>query len=349
MSMSNINKESIEKVINNSFDTLENKIDVLNDTLSERINSSNIKTVYAYIAGFFDGEGYIGIDKKTLSLKLHITNTNLDILTRIKSVFKGNIKQLYEKSKSHKNTWIWTISDRVNLKFFLKIILSYSSVKRSQLLDGIAFLERTTDSRGQIGMSFEERKYREMMYFKLQEPKHRIYTQEEIYKFQQQIDNTTQLQIEFDESVYAYISGFFDAEGCIDTRETEYNLYLRVQAANTYPDTLIKIKSVFGGIVNLSTKSKCLNQRQKWYWNLNSMNSINFFLTKISSYSIVKKPQINFGFKFLKNDDYNTKLLISNELKKLKNEEYTDEQICSLYKQIEDMNIDKLQKTMMDY
>ena len=339
--------ESIKKVIDNEFDKIEEKINTLDDTLSLQ----NRETVYAYIVGFFDGEGYIGVDKQRLSLIINISNTNLEILKRIKSVFRSKIYVKTEKSESSKKQWIWKISNRNDIKFFLETILPYSTVKESQIKLGLEFLENTTDSQGRKGMSSEERKYREYMYHKFKEPKYYIYTEDEIKRFDEQIKTTTQIQREFDETVYAYISGFFDAEGCVDTHFNKRNssIYLRTSINNTYPNILIGIKSIFNGNIKKIKKSQNIKHRQSWFWESEAKDDVKFFLTKISKYSIVKKPQINLGFKFLETDNCQTKVFIAKELKRLKDEEYTEEEIKELNEQIEDMNIDKLQHKISDY
>ncbi len=321
------------------------------------MNSEINKEIVSYIALFFDGEGCVRIYKKKLALRTHIINTNLDILTRIKSVFKGSICVSNEASETRKKSWTWYISDRNNQKFFLETILPYSTVKRSQILDGLEFLKNTTIikySKG--GMSSEERKYREMMYLKLQEPKHRIYTQEEIDNFQKHIDNTKQSQEvlnEFDEYVYAGLCAFFDAEGSVGAYENKRrsnDLNLTINISNTYPPILIGIKQVFGGNVNLHIKSKKHPKwRQLWFWKTQARNDVKFFLTKILPYSVVKRHQIKLGLKFLETDNYNTKLLIAKELERLKNEEYTIEQENKLYRQIENMIPNKGQHKLSDY
>jgi len=107
--------EIIKKIINNKFDKIEDKVNTLNDTLSEKTTPLNNELPHAYIAGFFDGEGTIGVykDKRNnnISLKSEIMNTNLEILKRIKSVFKGEIyiRKKQEKQPEHKQQWVGTL------------------------------------------------------------------------------------------------------------------------------------------------------------------------------------------------------------------------------------------------
>ncbi len=342
--------EEIKKVINGKFDKIESKINNLDNILSEKIADDNKidEEVISYIAGFFDGEGMIEISKE-LRLLTQTGNTNLDILKRIKSVFSGEIYPREARKEGHKKQWSWQITDRDKLKFFLETILPYSTVKKSQILDALEFLENTTNSMGKR-LSSEERKYRESMHLKNQELKCRIYTDDEIKQFTYQIDNTTQSQKMFDKSVYSYISGFFDAEGTVGVYgNINESLYLTSRIKNTYPNILIGMKQVFGGNVTKLVKSKNPNHRQQWIWGTGDKDDIKFFLTKILPYSIIKTSQIKLGLKFLETYNYNAQQIIANKLKEMKDVEHTDDEIKELNKQINDMNIDKHQKTMMDF
>jgi hypothetical protein len=189
------------------------------------------------------------------------------------------------------------------------------------------------------------------MYIKLKEPKYYIYTQKDINDVRERINNTKQTKIELQSFNWSSACGFFDSEGCINALLYKKNNYmnLRIRIKNTYPYILIKFKEAFGGNVNPRKKSENPKHRQKWEWRTNKKDSVRFFLTKILPYSIIKKPQIELGLKFLETDNYQAKLFISQELKRLKDEEYTEEQIKELNEQIEDMNVDKLQHKLEEY
>jgi hypothetical protein len=63
------------------------------------------RDVIGYITLFFDGGGYVGINKDTLLLEIYITNTNLDVLIRTKGVFKGEIYPDSRESETRKKAW----------------------------------------------------------------------------------------------------------------------------------------------------------------------------------------------------------------------------------------------------
>ena len=119
------------------------------------------KTILAYAAGFFDGEGTIGINAqkpnekngRTLtmySLKIDIRNTNKEVLVWFKKNFNGNIKyysieQLRGSTyNSGKPQWRWNISSN-QAKDFLEAILPYLIVKRKQAELAITFQKYRKD------------------------------------------------------------------------------------------------------------------------------------------------------------------------------------------------------------
>jgi len=151
-------------------------------------------TVYAYIAGFFDGEGWIGTrsdnrkEPPLISLGISITNTNLEVLIKIKNVFGGHIKQFKER-ENRKKAFGFEITDRVRLNKFLKEIYPYTIVKRQQIEYGLKFLELTANSQhGSKGLSLEEIKIRNFFSDKLKEMKDVEYTDEELKIFEEKIN-----------------------------------------------------------------------------------------------------------------------------------------------------------------
>ena len=97
------------------------------------------KEFYIYLAGFVDGEGCIGLrkDSSTKNVyrgKLHITNTNLMVLTYIKD--KIGFGSLYINRKkgsygNNKTTYVWEVCNRQCLKVLEKI-KPYLLVKKEQ-------------------------------------------------------------------------------------------------------------------------------------------------------------------------------------------------------------------------
>jgi len=204
--------ETIKKSIDNKFNEIENKVNILAlesittdnkeqiygykiKQLIENIQRLNNELPYAYVAGFFDGEGSIGANLNkarhppSIRLRIIIVNTNLEILIKIKKIFKGEIYKRKKYIEHYKDKWDWEITNRDDMKFFLEKILPYSTVKRQQIEYGLKFLELTIISktgRGHI-VPEEEQKIRQFFSDKLKELKDEEYTNEEICSLNDQI------------------------------------------------------------------------------------------------------------------------------------------------------------------
>ena len=88
-----------------------------------------LKEEYIYLAGFIDGEGCIGVNNAP---RLHITNTDSDIIHWLKETFGG---YLWMENGHHipnaKPGYIWEVSSR-KLLSTLKEVAPYLKVKQRQ-------------------------------------------------------------------------------------------------------------------------------------------------------------------------------------------------------------------------
>lgn len=67
----------------------------------------------AWAGGFFEGEGYIGLNKRYNGLRMSLSSTDLDSLERFQeAVDQGSITGPYEKKGSTKPIWCWSASKR---------------------------------------------------------------------------------------------------------------------------------------------------------------------------------------------------------------------------------------------
>lgn len=95
----------------------------------------------AYIAGFFDGEGYIGIVKSQgLRLLVSVTNTKGWILYWLKGMFGGSVCKGQRPSPNQKPIYVWTIVSREAV-IFLTAIQPYLRLKDEQAGLGLEFQE----------------------------------------------------------------------------------------------------------------------------------------------------------------------------------------------------------------
>jgi len=104
----------------------------------------------AYVAGFFDGEGSIGIvhcnrrkeGYGTFRLLIGFTNTDLRVLTWIRdAIGGGHLSHKYRVSSRHKLAWELRISERKTCKRLLEAMLPYLKIKRERVELGIQFLK----------------------------------------------------------------------------------------------------------------------------------------------------------------------------------------------------------------
>lgn len=121
------------------------------------------KLTAAYIAGFVDGEGYIGlirnkgrqmfrrIDYYVAVLK--VGNTNKDIIYWLKNSFGGTIWIRNPKDNQNKKiAYLWTL-DNKNLIPFLDKIYPYLRIKRKQ----VEIVRKLKDTINRKSYSFPER------------------------------------------------------------------------------------------------------------------------------------------------------------------------------------------------
>src|SRR3972149_6363917 len=104
-----------------------------------------------YMAGFFDGEGYICIYRRKPSkmsntpahyLVVGINNTNYSILEWFNKSYIGTFRLLRASRKpSHKDQWAWLLwSGRA--KVFLQDILPYLKIKKQEAITALEFQKR---------------------------------------------------------------------------------------------------------------------------------------------------------------------------------------------------------------
>lgn len=109
----------------------------------------------SYIAGFFDGEGSVTIQKVIdkrrqtphYSLNIMAQNTNEEVIRDIHAFFKVGCVQVYESKKGYKTQWRWRVASQEARKV-LEMLIPYLHVKREQAELAIYF---QTHLMGKIG------------------------------------------------------------------------------------------------------------------------------------------------------------------------------------------------------
>lgn len=110
-------------------------------SVTTETNSSYIKSEPAYIAGFFDGEGCIRVNK-TLSrnvicyhLILTIANNDRFILNSCKEIYGGDVRL-----KGQTNCYSWSLFNKLYIEQFLLDTLPYLVVKKEEVLAGLEYI-----------------------------------------------------------------------------------------------------------------------------------------------------------------------------------------------------------------
>ncbi len=91
-----------------------------------------------YVAGLFDGEGYVGVSLNpvhgTWKFQVTITNNYLPVLEGIQRVFGGSLVQPKhaDDGREGKSSWTWNTYSK-NAKNFLRAIEPHSIIKRRQI------------------------------------------------------------------------------------------------------------------------------------------------------------------------------------------------------------------------
>ena len=89
---------------------------------------------WEYIAGFFDGEGYVGeiFHNRGLAYRLSISNNNFDVLSKIQEfVGYGQAIQV-GKTSMGRPTYVYLVQDAFGVASFLSSVLPYLIVKRER-------------------------------------------------------------------------------------------------------------------------------------------------------------------------------------------------------------------------
>ncbi len=126
------------------------------------------KQDWAYVAGFFDGEGYIGLAKNKRkyrdntdncywSLNIMISNTDIRVIKHLQNLLGGftSLKTIpaSPKGKLHKpqhNFYTLTIKKKEHRLAFIKGILPYAIIKKDQLILALAYIAYM-EKNGHIG------------------------------------------------------------------------------------------------------------------------------------------------------------------------------------------------------
>lgn len=95
------------------------------------------ETILAYTAGLIDGEGYLGLIPNcrvttSLAPKVKVASVTLEIVEFLHSTFGGHLDKVRKHKGNHRDSYMWTLSNKVNVYKFLKEIRPYLKLKFKQ-------------------------------------------------------------------------------------------------------------------------------------------------------------------------------------------------------------------------
>lgn len=93
----------------------------------------------AYVAGFLDGEGYIGINKTTLQVK--VTQCRKEVLDQLKDTFGGSISPHawnMLRGPNNRMAWEWSCTNQKACEL-LEACLPFLIVKKKEAEFGVMF------------------------------------------------------------------------------------------------------------------------------------------------------------------------------------------------------------------
>ncbi len=113
-----------------------------------------VETEKAYFAGFFDGEGYVGLYKtsaKTMALRVIIGQKTREVLDTLKGFYGGSV-YLVTNKKRGSSWYCWEVKSS-SAQVFLEDINGYAVVKKQQVAVALEYRDLMN---GEEGVSFED-------------------------------------------------------------------------------------------------------------------------------------------------------------------------------------------------
>ena len=93
-----------------------------------------------YIAGFFDGESCININKN--KVRISVTQTHEEVLLEIMNFFGfGSVSKLKKRKDHWKDAWVYYVSSNISVFEVLKLLEPHLIVKKQKAQEAIKVLE----------------------------------------------------------------------------------------------------------------------------------------------------------------------------------------------------------------
>jgi hypothetical protein len=219
--------------------------------------STNFKQ---YLAGFFDGDGSITVEKIKggYTLRIKFSQSNEKFIDTIKNYYPYLHKSEYKRNYNSRKEFELRASG-IQIKPLVHDLLQYSILKNDQLIQANHFFELIN-----IKNKHDEK---EKIYLKLKELK------------------TINENKPYERLTIPYIAGLFDAEGSIGI----YGKTLRVKLTQKSNIVILqKIAEIYGNINKIDNYSISFYGKKSFV-----------FLNNAKEYCIYKNPQILVALKYL--------------------------------------------------
>lgn len=116
---------------------------------------------WAYIAGFFDGEG--SITRNGSGFRITIPQTNLEVLKKIQAwTGFGHIRTTVTRQAHWKQSWTYAISKQTDVLTFLRGVQHWVIVKRSSTLATLLQVTVIVKEQGRVSQESLQRRRRIM-------------------------------------------------------------------------------------------------------------------------------------------------------------------------------------------
>lgn len=129
-----------------------------------------------YVAGYFDGEGYIGVHKATnkngsisYGTVVTVTNSYLPMITELQQQFGGRVWTRVATEK-HRTTFVWEITGKY-ARAFLATLLPHLNEKKPQAELALSLPHKHSQGKGRA-FTPEYRQQQEDIYLEIRRLKH---------------------------------------------------------------------------------------------------------------------------------------------------------------------------------
>ena len=310
-----------------------------------------------YIAGFFDAEGMVRIEKDgtpTVSIK----QTYKPVLDYINCMFTGSVTRYTPIRDDRKVSFRLNILHEDTIRF-LEYIYPNLIEKRNQAKLMLYYLKEIKPSRRDyFKISETQRRQREWFSKELEILKQEKYDERELKNYENEIkklqvskdiregkqstllgldciyeelgidknenqiiaEDVNCIQDMSEDVFFGYMIGFFDGEGYVGITKGQRDSYtLRIAVTNSNFDILNIYKNKYGGKIRPKTDKNAKEYHKKlWLWELFN-NDILLLLRKMYPYAKVKKEQIYYAIKF---QEFHNAVRVINSFEKKKRADY---------------------------